>query len=127
MDNLTRAEKIAFNADHARYYAQQEAAERRAAMVEQRTKDLMQVGEEYHPWSFQNFEEAIANAPDSDRVLMFTYIAAAVDQGLKNDHTNHLALVGLRQLVERYWTKCAAQAADEELTDLSDFDAEDYE
>ena len=92
-------------------------AERRAEMVEQRTKDLMQVGEAWHPWTFENFEEAIVEAPKAERMQMFILIASAVDLGLKNDHGNHLALVGLRQLVERYCTEGAAKAAD----------AEDYE
>jgi len=92
-------------------------AELRAAMVEQRTKDLMQVGEAWHPWSFENFEEAIGNAPEAQRKVMFSCIASAVDGGLNNDHANHCALVAVRQLVERYCTEGAAKATD----------AEDYE
>jgi len=99
------------------HLAQQDAAERRADMVEQRTKDLMQKGESWHPWTFENFEEAIGNAPEAQRKVMFSCIASAVDSGLNNDHANHCALVAVRQLVERYCTEGAAKAAD----------AEDYE
>lgn len=91
------------------------AAERHAEAVEERAKYLMQIGEDFHPWTFQNFTEAIENAPDAYRKTMFACIAEAVNSGLQNNHANHLALVAVRQLVERYWTECAAKAADAEL------------
>lgn len=122
MNNLQRSSidsmaDRARNADLNRHLAQQEAADHRAELVEARTKQLMDKGEDYHPWTFENFTEAIENAPEAERKMMFNLIAAAVDLGLNNDHGNHMALVGLRQLVERYCTKGAAARAD----------AEDYE
>ncbi len=97
-----------------RFLAEQDAAEQRAARVEERAKDLMQPGEDYYPWTFENFEEAIGNAPDAQRKMLFACVSEAVDAGLQNDHANHLALVALRQLNERYWTEVAAKCADAE-------------
>jgi hypothetical protein len=98
----------------SRYLAKQEAAEIRAAMVEQRTKDLMQVGQDFYPWEFANFEEAVDNAPLAERKIMFSFIAAAVGSGFNNEYANHAALVAVRQLVERYWVVVAAKVADAE-------------
>jgi len=95
-----------------RFLDKQDDEERHAEEIGQRAKDMMQVGEEYHPWTFTNFEEAIGNAPDSERMVMFATISAAVDLDLKNDHSNHIALVAIRQLSERYWMEAATRAAE---------------
>jgi hypothetical protein len=95
-----------------RFLAAEHTQEIRAEQIEQRAKSLMRVGEEYHPWSFENFEEAIGNAPDAERKVMFATIAEAVASGLKNDHCNHMALVAIRQMNERYWTKLAVCVAE---------------
>lgn len=95
-----------------RFLGKEAAEERHAEEIEQRAKDMMQVGEEYHPWTFANFDEAIGNAPDAERMVMFATIAAAVDLDLKNEYSNHMALVAIRQLNERYWMEAATRAAE---------------
>lgn len=95
-----------------RFLERESLAEVRAEQTEQRAKDLMRMGEEYHPWTFENFEEAIGNAPDANRKIMFATIAEAVSVGLVDNHRNHLALVAVRQLVERYWTELAVSVAE---------------
>lgn len=97
-----------------RFLADQEEEELRAERVEERTKELMQPGEDYHPWTFENFEEAIENAPDAQRKTLFACVTEAVGTGLNNDHANHLAMVAMRQLVERYWQDVSSKIAENE-------------
>lgn len=63
----------------------------------------MSAHEKIHPWEFVDFTEAIENASELKRKLMFCAIATAVNLDLKNDHANHLAMVSIRQLIDDYW------------------------
>jgi len=107
--NTAGIETKAFRSDLNRYLDTEAAKERRAESIVQHARDLIQQGEEFYPWTFNHFEEAIGNAPRGYCVLMFATITAAVDLDLKNDHSNHMALVAVRQLMERYWLDCAIQ------------------
>jgi hypothetical protein len=109
--HIEQASDRAFRADLNAHLDNEASTERRAALIVQHARDLIQKGEEFYPWTFNHFEEAIGNAPRGYCVLMFATIAAAVDLDLKDDHSNHMALVAVRQLVERYWLDCAMQEA----------------
>lgn len=115
MNSIATAERRDFRRSIEHHLKTLDEAEAEAERVEQRAKYLTQPGEEFHPWTFDNFEEAIGNAPEAERKVMFATIAAAVDSNLKNDNNNHLALVSVRCMVERYWLEIATKKAEREL------------
>jgi len=109
--NTASVERKAFRDDLNRFLDAVAAEERRYELIEQESLNQIQPGQEFYPWTFEHFEEAIGNAPNGDRAIVFASIASAVDQHLDNDFTNHTALVAIRQLVERYWLACAEHEA----------------
>ena len=80
-------------------------------MAEDHARQLMQKGEECYPWSFDHFEEALANASFGDRKVVFVTVLSAVELKLDNDYSNHMALEAISQLVDNYWGKMAAREA----------------
>ena len=106
---IERAGDRSFKADLNAYLDNDAALERRAESIEQYAYDLIQAGQEFYPWTLEHFEEAMVNAPSGNRIAVFATIAAAVDLDLKNDMSNHMALVAVRQLMNRYWLDCARQ------------------
>lgn len=108
---VERASDREFRIELNLHLSKEDQCARKAAMIEQRAKDLMQKNEWCDPWSFTNFTEAIENAPEHERKMMFSTVAEAVSQRLDNNHANHLALVALRQMVERYWLDIATKEA----------------
>jgi hypothetical protein len=109
--HIEQASDRAFRADLNAHLDNEASVERRAEAIVQHAHDLIREGEEFYPWTFNHFEEAIVNAPEGHRIAVFVTIAAAVDLDLKNDHSNHMALVAVRQLMEWYWLDCAMQEA----------------
>lgn len=105
--NTASIEKKAFRADLNHFLDAEAAKERQDELIEEQASYLVQEGQEFYPWTFDHFEEAIGNAPNGDRITMFATIAAAVDLRLNNQYANHTALVAIRQLAERYWLACA--------------------
>ena len=93
----------------------QEKAEQRQEMIEAMARDLVQPGQEYDPWKYDNFMEAIENAPDMMQRVMFVTVAVACDSELKNDYSNHLALTSIKKLVEDYWFEVAKVKAEKEM------------
>lgn len=108
----TDIEAKAFRSDLNRYLDAEAAKERRDELIEEQAAYLVQVGQEFHPWTFDHFEEAIGNAPNGDRIVMFATIASAVDLHLDNHFANHTALTAVQHLVEKYWLKCAKHQAE---------------
>jgi len=106
---VERASDSAFRTDLNTFLDNEASLERRAELIVKHARDLIREGEEFHPWTFNHFEEAMVNAPEGQLIAVFVTIAAAVDLDLKNDHSNHMALVAVRQLMERYWFDCAMQ------------------
>lgn len=105
--NTASIERKAFRSALNRFLDAEAAAERQAELIEEQALYLVQKGQEFYPWTFDHFEEAIGNAPNGDRIAMFATIAAAVDLHLDNHHANHIALTAVKQLMEKYWMKCA--------------------
>jgi len=94
----------------------QEKAEQREAMIEAMARDLVQPGQEYDPWKYENFMEAIENAPEAMRMNYFAAMAAAVvDSKLDNQYGNHLALSVVKRLVEDYWFEVAKVKTEKEM------------
>jgi hypothetical protein len=110
---IDRASDRSFKADLNAFLDNEAALERHAELIEQYAHDLIQAGQEFYPWTLDHFEEAMIHAPSGNRIAVFATIAAAVDLDLKNDLSNHMALVAVRQLMERYWLDCAMQKAEE--------------
>ncbi len=81
--------------------------------INQYAKDLIQPGEQCDPWTPEHIEEAIGNSSEGYRKTMFACLIEAKSQNLSNNHANHLALVSIRQLVNRYWTEMAVHIAKE--------------
>ena len=105
--NTDGIEDRTFRSDLNRFLDAEAAAVRRYELIEQQALYLVQEGQDFHPWTFERFEEAIGNAPSGDRIAMFAIIASAVDLHLDNHFANHAALTAVQQLVEKYWLKCA--------------------
>lgn len=112
MPEFTREEAIAFNRDLDRYMAAETAADLRAERIESMAKDMTQPGQEYYPWTLPHFLEAVENAPEKMQILMFSCVAASVEMGLKNDHSNHLSMSAIKQLGEDYWLDAAKHEAE---------------
>lgn len=112
MFGTNTAEDKAFRSDLNRFLDAEAAAVRRYELIEQQALYLVQEGQDFHPWTFERFEEAIGNAPSGDRILAFATIASAVDMKLDNHYANHVALTAVQQLVEKYWLECAKQEAE---------------
>ena len=102
------AEDRYFERQLNKFLDEQDAAERREEMIEQKAKDLMQPGQEYDPWKFSNFMEAFCESSESMQQNVFCSIAAAVvDSKLENEYGNHLALTMIKKMVEDYWLDVA--------------------
>lgn len=110
--NTAGIERKAFRSDLNRFLDAEAAEVRRHELIEEEALYLVQEGQEFHPWTFEHFEEAIGNAPTGDRKVMFATIASAVDLNLDNPHANSVALVAVKQLVEKYWLACAKHEAE---------------
>lgn len=111
--NTASIEGKAFRSD-LNHFLDAEAAEvHRHELIEEQALYLVQTGQEFHPWTFKHFEEAIGNAPNGDRKVMFATIASAVDLNLDNHHANTCALIAVKQMVEKYWVKIAQQHAED--------------
>lgn len=108
----TSIERKAFRSDLSRYLDAEAIKERRYELIEEQALYLVRPDQEFHPWTFDHFEEAIGNAPNGDRILMFATIASAVDLSLDNLYANHTALTAVKQLVEKYWLACAKHEAE---------------
>lgn len=108
---MDRAFKTALND----FLEREAEAQRRAEMTEQFAEDLILKGAEFYPWTFDHFEEAMGNATNGERALAFATIASAVDFNLDNPHANHMALVSVKQMVERYWLESARSYAEKNL------------
>ena len=90
----------------------QDKAEQREAMIEAMARDLVQPGQEYDPWNYDNFFEAIENAPEHMRMLIHANIAGANEMNFKVEPGNYLALLMIKKLVEDYWFEVAKVKAD---------------
>lgn len=104
---IDRASDRAFRVDLNAHLEAERASEIRAELLDEQAKDLTQPGQEFYPWTFAHFEEAMENSPHGYRALLFATVAAAVGLDLKDDNSNHMALCSIRQMVEKYWLKCA--------------------
>jgi len=110
--NTASIERKAFRSDLNRFLDAEAAEVRRGELIEQCAVDSVQPGQEFYPWTFEHFEEAIGNAPNGDLVCMYATVAAAVDLSLDNHLANHAALSAVKQLVEKYWLECARHDAE---------------
>lgn len=115
MNSVDRASKNDFwksLKDHLRneedYQLRQEAFE---ASLEERARDLMVEGEEFYPWTFERFEEAIGNAPEVNRRTLFEYVYLALKM-TGEDYINAADMVigkELRTIAENYWLEAAKE------------------
>lgn len=110
--NTASIEKRTFRADLNRFLDAEAAAERRAELIEEQALYLVQEGQEFHPWTFEHFEEAMGNASRGDRIVVFATVASATDLHLDNHVANRTALIAIKGLVENYWLDCARQEAE---------------
>lgn len=109
--DVDRASDKTFRSELNAYLDKEAEKEREAEMAEDYAKHLLEEGEEFHPWTFAHFEEAIANASYPERMTAYVTIATAVELHLSNVYSNHMAVEALRQLVENYWEEAAKQKA----------------
>ena len=112
MFGTNTAEDRAFRRDLNHFLDAEAAAVRRYELIEEQALYLVQEGQDFHPWTFEHFEEAMGNASSGNRILAFATIASAVDMKLDNHLANHAALTAVKQLVEEYWLECAKREAE---------------
>jgi len=110
--NTASVERKAFRDDLNRFLDAEAAKDRLDNLIEEQALYLVQSGQECYPWTFEHFEEAIGNAPNGERMVLFATIASAVDLHLDNHLANHAALSAVKQLVEKYWLECAKHEAE---------------
>lgn len=110
--DIERASDRAFRTDLNAHLDNEATQQRQDELIEAEALQLVQEGQKFYPWTFEHFEEAIGNAPNGDRITVFATMAAATDLDLNNHYSNHMALVAIRRLVEKYWLECARQEAE---------------
>lgn len=112
-EDIERAGDKEFRHDLDAFLSAEEDAELREIALEEQAQFLISPDQACYPWTFDHFEEAIGNASEANRKLIFATLAAAIlDFNLDNPACNHIALVALRQVVEGYWLKCARHLAE---------------
>lgn len=74
---------------------------------------LLEEGQPDYPWTFEHFEEAMANAPDPARKLVWEYLHDANHSRFANGKKNYLALIAMQLMVDTYWMQIAIQDAEE--------------
>lgn len=113
--NLTRAEKIAFNADLNRHMDNETLFEQRKERVEAYASDLMMEGEEFYPFTPSAVNEALSEMSTGQLAVLAACLAEADSQKTKNDHANHMALTAVLMPIKEYWLKAAKHHAEEYL------------
>jgi len=103
------------NREMGDHLGKQDAAHQRDVLMDGRIDELTRKGGDCYPWTTENFQEAIENAPSAEQRVMFVTVLSAVLNGLDNNHSNHLALTSISSLVNNYWMKCAAVKAEKEM------------
>lgn len=95
----------------SQFLAMEREREERIAHIEQEIDSLTSPGQEFDPWAFDHFTEAVENAELTPRRIIYATVSAAiVDLDLKNSLANYLALNSIKTLVQDYWRE-AAQVA----------------
>ena len=100
-----------FNHDLQKHLDSEVEAECRAEAVEAYATSLTRPGAEFYPWTRAHFEEALGNAPEAAQQVVWAATTSAVELGLNNEYSNHLALTTIRSLVENYWKEIALHDA----------------
>ncbi len=95
-------------------------AEHREEIIRERIKRLMMRGEKYDPMSYANFFEAIDNAAEMDRNLIWNLIFAADKRRYDDDFRNRTALVAISNTVFDYWERIARVVVTEQVDRLWD-------
>jgi len=103
----------AFRAELNQYLDAKAAEERRIEAKANHAADLMDKGQPDDPWTFEHFEEAMANAPEAARKLMWEYFEDANNSHFTNGKKNYLALKAMSLMVETYWMQIAIQDAED--------------
>lgn len=118
MGNITQTEAErkadrAFRIQLNEYQAQQDRYETESEEIRKIADDLMRPGGECHPWTINNFYEAIEQLPDGPRVLFFSAAAAACfDMNLEDAAVNQKALAALNYAINNYWLRIALRMAE---------------
>lgn len=115
--NQREVEEIAdraFKSELNRHIEDETEKDRRAESAERRARFMMQKDQEYYPWTFEHFEEAIANALKFERLIVWSCIAKAIRVSLNKPEENEFALSVLQDMVESYWHKLAVQKANKQ-------------
>lgn len=110
---MSRAEAIAFNEDHARYQAQEAAADMRAAWVKDRVNQLILKGEECYPFTPEHVQEAIAQLELADTMLLGAHVSTSFNLPDNDSAKIHLADF-ITDRVQDYWHKMAVWQAENE-------------
>lgn len=97
------------------YEFQQVKADHRAKAVAERAAEKREIGGECHPWTLDNFREAIGHCADVDLIIALSTIRSAVNLQLNNPYSNQFALSELKIAVEKYWLDVAMVIADREI------------
>jgi len=96
-----------FAGELSEYFGREEQSELEAEAIEEQVKFSMERGQEFDPYHPENFGEALAQLGDNEVNTLSSFVGAAMDAGLKNDHTNHAALCCLKLFVENYYKRVA--------------------
>ncbi|MDD1607121.1 MAG: hypothetical protein LUQ18_01205 [Methylococcaceae bacterium] len=107
---MTNAETKAFNEDLDRYQAQEIAADKRDAWVEQQVEFLTSEGEEYYPFLPDRVREAIGEMNLAESILLASY--AHVVHKLPSDTSRGNLADYFNRVVVDYWTELAKNHAE---------------
>jgi hypothetical protein len=104
------------NTSYLREYENEEVRkDHRAERVKERAAGMLLEGGECHPWTIDNFREALGHCADADLMIALAYVRSAIlGCKLENKYANQSAMVELKNLVEKYWHGVAEVIADRE-------------
>lgn len=100
----------AVTADLNRYLRQQDEAEARDRIIEQRAEELMRDGEECDPFTVFNLSEAIGEMDNTAMEALVKLLKAGNTAG---------AGLALSTLVKDYWQRMASKQAEREIENAS--------
>lgn len=125
MSDFDTSSDRAFRFDLERFLQREVDADVRAQMEDMRVKEYVkeftQPGEEYDPWSFSHFEEAIENAPEAHQRWLWILVTKAADRNFTDFEHNHDVATAVVTIVEAYWLKLAYHDATKRLKQTWDF------
>ena len=88
------------------------AADLRAEAVDREANFLMEEGQEFHPFGWDNFCEAMQELGGAELMQLEMYASFAAKKNYENEFTNRALALCLTKAVTEYWRRLALMRAE---------------